>query len=56
MRRALPLYAMVPEASFDGTMLAERALSPSEVVQRIKEAMEPSWDNAGAPLISCTRC
>ena len=31
MRRALPLYAMAPKASFNGTMLAEGALSPSEV-------------------------
>ena len=30
VRRALPLYAMGPEASFDGTTLAEGALSPSE--------------------------
>jgi len=50
MRRALPLYAMAPEASFEGTTLAKEALSPSEITQRIKEAMEPSWDSAGAPL------
>ena len=31
IRRTLPLYAMAPEASFDGTSLAEGALSPSEV-------------------------
>jgi len=50
MRRALPLYAMAPGASFNGTTLAEEALSPSEVMQRIKEAMEPSRDSVGAPL------
>ena len=50
MRRALPLYAMAPRASFNGTAIAEEELSPSEVTQRIKEAMEPSWDSAGAPL------
>ena len=37
-------------ASFDGTALAEEALSPSKVAQRIKEAMEPSQDSAGTPL------
>ena len=31
MRQALPLYAMAPGAPFDGTALAEGALSPSEV-------------------------
>ena len=50
MRRALPLYAMAPEASFDGMTLAEGALSPSEVAQRIKEAMEPSWNDADTVL------
>ena len=56
MMRALPLYAMAPEASFDGTMLAEGALPNSEIAQRIKEAMELSWDNVRAPSISSTRC
>ena len=42
MMRVLPLYAMAPEASFDGMVLAERALPHSEVAQRIKEALEPS--------------
>ena len=37
-------------ASFDRTTLAEEALSPSEVAQRIKEAMEPSWDDVGDPF------
>ena len=50
MMHALPLYAMAPEASFDGTTLTDGALSNSEIAQRIKEAMEPSWDDAGTPL------
>ena len=50
MMHTLPLYAMAPGASFDGTALAEGALPHSEVAQRIKEAMEPSRDDAGAPL------
>ena len=56
MTRALPLYAMAPEASFDGTALPKGALPNSEIVQQIKEAMEPSWDDVGAPLISSSRC
>ena len=47
---ALPLYAMAPKASFDGTTLAEGMLPNSEIVQRIKEAMEPLWDDTGAAL------
>ena len=50
MMRVHPLYAMTPEASFDGTVLVEGALPNSEIAQRIKEAMEPSRDDAGAPL------
>ena len=50
MTRTLPLYAMAPEASFNGTTLAEGMLPNSEIAQRIKEAMEPLWDDAGAPL------
>ena len=50
MMRALPLYAMAPEASFDGTALAEGTLPNSKIAQRIKEAMEPSWDNTGTLL------
>ena len=50
MRRALPLHMMVPRASLDRTALAEGVLSPSEVAQRIKEAMEPLWDDADAIL------
>ena len=41
---------MAPKASFDGTALAGGVLPNSEIVQRIKEAMEPSQDDAGAPL------
>ena len=50
MRCALPLHTMAPRASLDGTTLTDGALSPSEVVQRIKEAMEPSRDDTGAVL------
>jgi len=50
MSHALPLYLMAPEASLDGTTLADEVLSPSGVAQRIKEAMEPSKDNAGVVL------
>ena len=45
-----PLYAMVPEASFDGTVVTEGALPNSVIAQCIKEAMELLRDNAGAPL------
>ena len=50
MRHMLPLHMMAPRASLDGTVLAEGAFSTSEVAQRIMEAMEPSWDDAGAVL------
>ena len=50
MARALPLYQMVPEASFEGTVLVDEALPYSEVAQCIKEVMEPSKDNAGVVL------
>ena len=50
MTRALPLYAMAPEASFDGTVLTKGALPNSEIAQRIKEAMEPLRDDVGAVL------
>ena len=50
MTRALPLYALVPEVSFDGTVLTEGVLPNSKIMQRIKEAMELSQDDAGAPL------
>ena len=50
MARALPLYQMVPEASFEGTVLVNEVFPYSEVAQRIKEAMEPTKDSAGAVL------
>ena len=50
MTRMLPLYAMAPEASFDRTALAQGALPNSKIAQCIKEAMELSWDDMGAPL------
>ena len=46
----LHLHMMAPGASLDGTTHAEGALSPSEVAQHIKEAMEPPRDDAGAVL------
>ena len=56
MTRVLPLYTMAPEASFDGTALTKGVLRNSKIAQRIKEAMEPSWDNVGAPSILSTWC
>ena len=50
MTCVLPLYAMAPKASFDRTALAEGTLPNSEIVQRIKEAMEPLQDDTGAAL------
>ena len=50
MARVLSLYQMVLGASIEGTVLADKALPPSEVVQRIKEAMEPTKDSASAVL------
>ena len=50
MARALPLHQMVPGASFERTVLVDEALPPSEVAQRIKEAMEPMKDSAGGVL------
>jgi len=50
MARTLPLYRMVPGESFEGTVLIDEALAPSEVAQRIKEAMEPSKDTTGSAL------
>ena len=50
MSRALPLYLMAPGASLEGTTLADGALPPTEVAQRIKEAMEPSKDTTGIVL------
>jgi len=50
MARVLPLYRMVPGESFEGTVLADEALAPSEVAQRIREAMEPTKDTSGSAL------
>ena len=50
MRHALPLHMMALGMALDRTALAEGALSPSKVAQRIKEAMEPPRDDAGAVL------
>ena len=50
MTRALPLYAMVPEASFDEMTLTEGTLPKSEITQCIKEVIEPLWDDTGAAL------
>ena len=50
MSRVLHLHQMVPGASFEGMVLIDEALPPSEVAQRIKEAMEPSKDTAGVVL------
>ena len=47
MTRMLPLYAMAPEASFDGTALVEGTLPNSKITQCIKEVMEPRWDDTG---------
>ena len=44
MARVLPLYRMMPGMSFEGTVLIDEALPFSEVVQRIKEATEPTKD------------
>jgi len=50
MTRALLLYAVALEASFDGTALAEGMLPNSEIAQCIKEVMEPLRDDVGATL------
>ena len=50
MAHVLPLYQMVSKASFEGTTLADDALPPSKVAQRIKEAMEPTKDSVGSIL------
>ena len=50
MRRALPLHMMAPGVSLDRTVVTEGALSPTEVAQRIKEAMEPPQHDAVAIL------
>ena len=50
MSHMLPLHQMAPRALLDGTALTDGVLSPSEVAQRIKEAMEPPRDDTGAVL------
>ena len=50
MSHALPLYLMGPGASLEGMALVDEVLPPSEVVQRIKEAMEYLKDTAGVVL------
>ena len=50
MALALPLHQMVPGVLFEGTVLVDEALPPSEVAQRIKEVMEPTKDSAGGIL------
>ena len=50
MAHALTLHLMVPGLLLEGTTLAKEALSNSEIAQRIKEAMEPLRDDAGAAL------
>ena len=50
MACVLPLHLMASRASLVGIALAEGALPPSEVAQRIKEAMEPLKDGAGVTL------
>ena len=50
MTRALPLYVMAPEASFDEMALAEGTLPNFEIAQHIKEATKPLRDNTGATL------
>ena len=50
MARVLPLYRMVPGESFEETVLVDEVLAPSEVAQRIKEAMELPKDTTGFTL------
>ena len=50
MAHTLPLYRMVPGESFEGTVLTDEALAPSEVAQRIKEAMELPKDTTSSTL------
>lgn len=50
MRRALPLYQMVPSASLEGTTLAKGALPNSEIAQRIKSAMGISKNMTGGVI------
>ena len=41
---------VAPRASLNGSTLADEALPPSKVAQRIKEVMEPSKDDVGVVL------
>ena len=41
---------VAPRASLNGSTLADEALPPSEVAQRIKEMMEPSKDDVDVVL------
>ena len=41
---------MVPEASFEGTVLVDVVLPHSEVAHHIKEVMEPTKDSVGIVL------
>ena len=50
MARVLPLHRMVPEMSFEGTVIVDEALPFSKVAQRIKEATEPTKDSKGSVL------
>ena len=50
MAHVLPLHQMAPRASFEGMVLVDEALPPSEVAQQIKEAMEPLKDTASVVL------
>ena len=41
---------MVPEASFEGTVLVDEALPYSKVAQHVKESKEPTKDSHGTVL------
>ena len=47
MMRALPLYAMALEASFDEMTLAEGTLPNSKIAQRMKEGHPPMRPEPG---------
>jgi hypothetical protein len=50
MARTLPLYRMTPGAPLEGMVLAEGPLTNFKIMQRIKEAMELTWDVSEAIL------
>ena len=52
----LPLYVMVPKASFDRTVLTEGMLPNSKIAQCIKEAMDLCGTMRVPPLTLSTRC